>query len=251
MKVIFKPENRTIEVQRGTSLLKAARKAGIALETECGGRGRCGKCKVIADNGVTPLTPQERELLTAIEIKNKVRLACQARVQSQTIVSLLTVSDAKDQILEKGIDCFVSFQPAIKKLYLNLAAEDLKQKAPIGKIVENYLYSCGINNPKIGFSCLKKLPFGLYKNQTGLTALLRNNEVLEFEKSDTTGSTFGIAVDIGTTTVVGYLFDLSQGRCMGVDSALNKQSKFGSDVVSRIEYALINPGGLDRLHKRS
>ena len=246
-KVLFSPQQREIEVDQGTSLLKAASKAGIKLEADCGGMGRCGKCKVVIPKGVTHITPREREYLTPLEIRKKVRLACQAFVRSKVSVSLFTTPAGEDRILENGIAPSVSFQPLIKKYYLNLTAGDLKRKQAIIKIIEDFLLQHEVKKPRIGFSCLKTLPLLLPGNTAGVTAILRNREVLGFESGDTTNCIYGLAVDIGTTTVVGYLFNLNSGRLMGVDSALNQQCRHGSDVVTRIEHALHTPEGLKQL----
>ena len=247
MKIIFKPLNQEAEVECGTSLLKAARIAGVSIPSECGGMGRCGKCKVIVHKGVTPLTPQEREYLTPEQIRRKIRLACQAIVKRPAVVSLLSLPSGKEHILEEGIRRSVEFQPFIKKYFLDICPNDLKQERSLDEIVSEFLVQQGLNTPAIAFSCLKTLPALLQKSCKGITALVKDRQVLGFEAGDTSRQIFGVAVDIGTTTVVGYLFDLCQGTLVAVDSALNDQSSLGSDVVSRIEYALNTPDGLDRL----
>ncbi len=234
---------------QGTSLLWAAFRAGIRLETDCGGLSRCGKCKVIAPKGVSPLNPREREHLTPLEVRNKVRLACQAFIRAPAEVTLLSAPSGKGQILEEGISPSVLIQPAIEKYYLNLTEEDLKREQPVYRIIEDSLLACGIRKPALDFSCLKALPLLLSNNQGRLTAIVRSSEVIGFETGDTTDRCYGLAVDIGTTTVVGYLIDLNQGRLIGVDSGLNKQSDQGSDVVSRIEYALNIGEGLKQLQE--
>ncbi len=248
-KVIFYNLKREVEVEvdRGTSLLKAAYKANIKLESDCGGMGRCGKCKVVVPKGVTPLTPQEREYLTPFEVKENVRLACQAFVRTATSVLIPAASTSEAKILEDGIDRSVSFEPITKKCYLKITAGDLKQKKAVMKIIEDFLLQHGLEKPKIEFPCLKTLSLMLRGNTSGLTAVLCKDEVLGFEAGDTTDRLYGMAVDIGTTTVVGYLFDLVSGRLMGVDSALNQQGRYGSDVVTRIEHSLNSALGLKQL----
>jgi uncharacterized 2Fe-2S/4Fe-4S cluster protein (DUF4445 family) len=248
LKVSFKPLNYEIEVEPGTSLLKAAFQAGLRLDAECGGMGRCGKCKVTATTGgVTPLTPREREYLTPFEIKRNVRLACQALVRAPVVVSLSPVSSGKDQILEEGVTSKLAFQPAIKKYFLDIHSTDLKNEKPLDQIIVDFLRRLDIREPAIDFADLKMLPLLLQNTSAGVTALLNNQKVLGFEAGNTTDRIYGLAVDIGTTTVVGYLFDFASGNIKGVESALNSQSSFGSDVVSRIEHAISTPEGLDQL----
>jgi uncharacterized 2Fe-2S/4Fe-4S cluster protein (DUF4445 family) len=249
MKIIFKPLKQEAEVEPGTSLLDAALKAGVSIASDCGGMGRCGKCKVAVQKGVSPLSPREREYLTPDEIRKKIRLACQSAVKSSAVVSLLMLPSGKEHILEEGIHRTVSFRPFIKKYFLDICPNDLKKDQPLDEIVEHFLLRQGVKNPMMMFSCLKILPSLLGKDSKGVTALVKDREVLGFEAGDSSRKIFGLAVDIGTTTVVGYLFDLCQGALVGVDSALNSQSALGSDVVSRIEYALNTPDGLNRLQK--
>ena len=235
------------EVERGTSLLKAAFQVGLHLDAECGGMGRCGKCRVMVTRGVSAITPKEREYLTPYDIENKIRLACQAKVQAPTVVSLLSAPSAKDQILEAGVSRAVRFDPAIKKHFLDFHQADLKNEKPLDQLIRGFLQRAGITRPVFDFSCLKTLPLALQNNAGGVTALLQGRQVLGFEAGDTRDRIYGLALDIGTTTVVGYLFDLGSGNLAGVVSALNSQSRYGSDVVSRIERAIENPEGLEQL----
>ena len=117
MKVIFKPLKQEAEVEPGTSLLDAAQKAGVSIASDCGGMGRCGKCKVAVQKGVSSLSPREREYLTPDEIRQKIRLACQAVVKAPAVVSLLALPSGKEHILEEGVHRSVSFQPFIKKYF--------------------------------------------------------------------------------------------------------------------------------------
>jgi uncharacterized 2Fe-2S/4Fe-4S cluster protein (DUF4445 family) len=247
VRVRFKPLNKAIEVERGTSLLKAAFQAGLRLDAECGGMGRCGKCRVMVTKGVSAITPKEREYLTPYDIENKIRLACQANVQASTVVSLLSAPSAKDQILEAGVSRAVTFDPAIKKHFLDFVQADLKNEKPLDQLIRGFVEQAGITRPILDFSCLKTLPLALQNNAGGVTALLQGRQVLGFEAGDTRDRIYGLAVDIGTTTVVGYLFDLGSGNLAGVASALNSQASYGSDVVSRIEHAIENPEGLEQL----
>ena len=111
--VQFKPSNQKVTVEPGASVLIAARKAGIRLESDCGGMGRCGKCKVVVSSGVTPPVPKERDFLTPQEIKGNIRLACQALTTSATTVFPATPPAGKEHILETGITRRVSLRPAI------------------------------------------------------------------------------------------------------------------------------------------
>jgi uncharacterized 2Fe-2S/4Fe-4S cluster protein (DUF4445 family) len=249
MKVLFKPLNRSADVEAGDSLLEAAEKAGISLATECGGMGRCGKCKVVVKKGVTPVTPREREYLTPSEVKDSVRLACQTFIKSATSVSLVSVPSGKDRILENGISRSVKVRPAVKKFFLSLTPEELKQAKPVSDIVHDSIARQGVGEHIIPFQSLKTIPLHVSREGGGITAIVKGAEVIGFEPGDTTGEMYGLAVDIGTTTVVGYLFRLNDGGMVAVNSALNDQAVHGADVISRIDHALNAPDGLNQLHQ--
>jgi uncharacterized 2Fe-2S/4Fe-4S cluster protein (DUF4445 family) len=248
--VTFAAQNRRVEVKPGTPILKAARQAGLPLESDCGGKGRCGKCKVVVRRGVTPLSPLEREYLTQTEVKGKVRLACQALVVAPCSVSLPVAPSGREHILEGGISHSVRFLPHLRKFFVNLTANDLRRPDTVEAIIIALLGRQGIQKAAVSFSALKSLSSLFAGSQGGMTALVRNGEVLGFEPGDTRANLYGLAVDIGTTTVVGYLFDLRDGSFLGVDSALNRQAEHGADVISRIDYAINAPRGLSELQDR-
>jgi uncharacterized 2Fe-2S/4Fe-4S cluster protein (DUF4445 family) len=247
VKIRFKSLNKEINVERGSSLLQAVFQTGLKLDAECGGMGRCGKCKLVVSRGITPVTPREREYLTPFEIRHKIRLACQAFVRAPTVLSLLPAPSGKDQILEEGLAPAVTFQSAVRKYFLDVRAADLKKEKPLDRLIIELLSRSGVRKPVFDLACLRLLPLLLGNNSDGVTALLNKRQVLGFEAGNTTDQIYGLAVDIGTTTVVGYLFDLESGHLMGVESALNSQSAFGSDVVSRIQHAIETPEGLGQL----
>jgi len=247
MKVVFTPDGRESHVEKGTSILEAARKAGIRIESDCGGMGRCGKCKVVVPRGVEPLTARERDYLSPHEIENNIRLACQTVVSGRTFVHLPGTSSGKERILEEGISRPVALKPAVSKRFLDIKQTQLKQAIAVDEIVSHRLHRRS-SRPAIGFSGLKALPGMLSMDPSGITAVIEGDEVLGFEPGDTTKRLFGLAVDVGTTTIVGYLFDLTCGVLCGVHSDLNAQFIYGSDVISRIEHAVTSSTGLTQLH---
>ncbi len=247
IKVLFMPAAREAAVDEGASLLEAARLAGVTVESDCGGLGSCGKCRVIAREGLTPLTDLERKLLDSRDIAQGMRLACQAQVKGPVQVTLLPSSAAKDHILEEGVSRAVRLQPALTKHFLPLEITDWKKNGPLAGMVRDRLAQAGVGRADFSVGALQSLGAIEPADQAGLTALLFRNQVLGFEPGDTTRALWGLAVDIGTTTVVGYLLDLTDGRVAGVEAALNGQQVHGADVITRIDYALHHPQGLARL----
>lgn len=248
-KVYFSPAGREAEAREGVNLLEAARLAGVFLDGDCGGRGSCGKCRVLAREGLSPLTPIEKKLLSAQDIEQGVRLACQAKVKGAARVDLLAPTAARYHILEEGIGRAVRLQPALKKYFFPLDTADWKKKGSLAGLIQNLLARAGVRRPILDVSALQSLGAIDPAGQEGLTALVSGSQVLGFETGDTSRQLWGVAVDIGTTTVVGYLCDLTNGRIPAVEAALNGQQIHGADVITRIDHALHEPQGLERLRE--
>jgi uncharacterized 2Fe-2S/4Fe-4S cluster protein (DUF4445 family) len=247
IKVYFIPGGREAEVKEGDSLVEAARLAGVPLDSDCGGRGTCGKCRVRVSEGVTPLTPLEKNLLTSQDVDQGVRLACQTKVRGPAQVNLLARPVGRHHILEEGVGRAVRLQSALKKLFLPFGAADWKKKGALDAAIRKLLGRAGVRRAVMDVSALQSLGAVEPAGQTGLTALVWGNRVLGFEPGNTSRRLWGAAVDIGTTTVVGYLCDLTSGRISAVEAALNEQQILGADVITRIDHALHEPQGLDRL----
>ena len=249
MEVLFLPEGRKAEVEKGASLLEAARGAGVVLDSDCGGMGSCGKCRVIAHEGLTPPTSMELKQIDSRDIAQGVRLACQAQITGPVRVTLLSSVAARHHILQEGVSRAVRLRPALVKLFLPLNSDDWKTNGPLAGLIRERLGRAGVARACLDVSALQSLGAIDPAGQEGLTVLLRENQVLGVEPGDTSRQFWGLAVDIGTTTVVGYLLDLTTGRMAGVQAALNGQQIHGADVITRIDYALHYPRGLDQLRQ--
>jgi len=241
------PGKREVEVVKGDSLLEAARLASLSLEGDCGGRGSCGMCRVLVHEGITPLTSLEKKLLSSQDVAQGLRLACQARVKSPAQVNLLAPTTIKHHILEEGVGRAVRLQPALKKHFLPVGKADWKKKGPLAGMIQKLLNQVGVRRAALDVSALQSLGALEPAGQEGLTALVYGSQVLGFEAGDTSRQLWGLAVDIGTTTVVGYLCELINGRIPAVDAALNGQQILGADVITRIDYAMNEPQGLERM----
>lgn len=130
IKILFMPEGREVEVDEGGPLLEAVCLADLGLDGDCGGRGSCGKCRVLAREGLTPLTSLEKKLLSSQDLEQGVRLACQAQVKGPAQVTLLATTAARHHILAEGISRAVRLQPALIKHFLPMGSDNWKKKAP-------------------------------------------------------------------------------------------------------------------------
>ncbi|MBN2552586.1 MAG: DUF4445 domain-containing protein [Spirochaetales bacterium] len=249
-KIIFKQENLSVEVETGTSLLRAAHLAGVELEADCKGAGRCGKCRVIASGGLSPLTPRERDLLTPREVREGMRLACRTFVTGPAVVTSIPRSAGRDSILEEGVSRKVALRPAVAKHLIRLDGSGFRgSRTTVEEGISRLLRRHRLRRAPGDFHCLRSVPAVLRSSAGELTVLASDKEILGFEEGNTTERNYGVAVDIGTTTVVAYLYDLHSGAFVGVDSSLNGQRSFGADVVSRIDHALEDSTGLQHLQQ--
>jgi len=242
--LIFKKNIRTIRVPKGTDLLSAAVKCGIAINSSCGGEGVCGKCKV--------------------SIKNETMLACEhivessleVRVPKQSLeIHVKTKSDAEE--FTKGVvlnrENFYAYSPLVRKEYLELpkptADDNLSDLDRISRglasKIDNLHVSAKLGSVKYLSECLRDSDF---KATVALGFKDGAFEIITLEPGDTTRRCFGFAFDIGTTTVVGQLIDLNTREILGTRIAFNKQAVYGSDVITRIIFASV-PDGLEKTHK--
>jgi len=212
--ITFQPSGKRIFFRKGSTVLEAAQAAGIQLRAVCGGKGLCGKCKVKVA-GYKKYTEEEKEFLTQDELTQGFRLACQVIINNDLTVYIPEASVLKKQrILIEGITRKITLEPNVKKVFLKLPEPTLEDnRTDIVRIRESIEYPI----TTVSMEAVKEIPF-----------VLRD--------SDFTQKCYGVAFDIGTTTVVGYLLDLTTGEQLAVCARMNPQISFGDDVISRINY---------------
>ncbi len=254
--VVFQPSGRRGLVSRGKTLLQASRELGADLEAPCGGAGTCGKCKVKIEDGLinlSPLAEQEKRMLTPEEIVDRFRLACCAKTQGDALVFVPEQSNgAKQVILETSRERAFNLNPAVKKYYVEMKKPTLEDYRDDFTRLKDALisnYSCLKKDIGIDYSVLLSLPNILRKGNWKVTVTLWHDKEILAVEPGRVEKIYGIAVDIGTTTIAAYLCDLATGNILKRDSLMNSQVRYGDDVISRISYCMMNDDGLDRLHK--
>lgn len=253
-KVIFEPEGKTISVLKGTTIIEAAGRIGIVINSPCGGKGLCGKCKIEVTRGASgakvPTAAICSSKLTAEEVARGVRLACQTRIESDMTVNIpVETRFFEHKTLVDGTYRDVKLHPNIKKLFLKLPKPSLEdQRADFDRLTA--VLNNHIPNVHADVEVIRTLPDMIRQDDFSVTAVLEGDEIVCLERGDTSKSNYGMAFDIGTTTVVGMLVDLNTGKQLAVASRTNPQVVFGDDVISRITYATERPNGLrDLQHK--
>ncbi len=234
-----------VRVPSGVTLFDAASWNGIAIDSTCGGHGTCKKCRIrIADDPPAP-TSLDVRAYTAAEIKDGWRLACRTTATQDVAVEVPPLT-TRPKAATVGVGRQVILRPAVQKRYLELAEPSLADQA---SDVERVLAQLEDLEPRAELAVLKTLGRTLREADYKVTAVVVDDVLIAVEPGDTTGRRFGIAFDLGTTTVVATLLDLSTGTPVAVESTLNKQQPFGADVITRISATMMDPGALDKLQQ--
>lgn len=233
---------RQVSVPSGVSLFEAASWNGIAIDSTCGGHGTCKKCKVKIENPAIP-TSLDSRAFNAEELREGWRLACVQKAVVDTAVDVPPLT-TRPKAATVGVGRQVILRPAVQKRYLELTEPTLHdQRTDIERVRD----AISDIEPRAGLEVLRSLPTLLRKSHFKVTAVLIDDEIIDIEPGDTTATRYAIAYDLGTTTVVATLLDLSTGTPVAVASMLNKQQPFGADVISRISATMLDSEALGRL----
>ncbi len=246
--ITFLPQNVITHAPEGTTVFNAANWAGLAIDSTCGGRGTCGKCKVQMLTGTNSVTEADRKFLTGQELADGWRLSCRALIHQECIAQVPRLMTSPKAAL-LGYGRHVAIDPNVAKVYLQLAEPTLEDQQPdLARVVaaldkEGYAVRA---DPAVW----RALPKTLRKNDWKVTAVIVGDELIALEGGDTRDRAFGLALDIGTTTVVGAVVDLNTGAVAAVQSTLNGQAPYGADVISRASHTMMEPDGLATLQTR-
>jgi uncharacterized 2Fe-2S/4Fe-4S cluster protein (DUF4445 family) len=245
LEVTYRPFDRTTRVPPGTTLFSAAHWIGLPIDSTCGGRGTCGKCKVRVLEGTADVTTADHRLLRSEEVEGGWRLSCQARIYDDMtceVPQLLRVPKAATM----GLGRLVILDPNVRKVYLELTEPTLHDQRSDVVRLRDALTVEGLDMTA-GVPVLRTLPLVLREAGFKITAVLAGEHLVAVEAGDTTGECFGVAFDVGTTTLVGTLMNLRTGMAAGVLSTLNGQAPFGADVISRISHGMNGPDAVREL----
>ncbi|HEV8701682.1 MAG TPA: ASKHA domain-containing protein [Candidatus Polarisedimenticolia bacterium] len=245
VKVTFLPKETSTRVPAGTTLFHAAAWTGQPIESTCGGRGTCGKCRVQVIQGTAPVTPADLQHLAKEDLAGGWRLSCQSEVRDEMVVQVpRLLSTPKTAMF--GVGRQVLLDPNVHKVHLMLAEPTLHdQRSDLQRLKEALRQEGFAMNAEL--PVVRTLPKALRDSEFDVTAVVCGESLLAVEPGDTTGACFGIAFDLGTTTIVGTLMDLNNGEARGVTSNLNAQAIHGGDVLSRISHTMGKKEGLQEM----
>lgn len=233
---------RAVRVPPGVSVFDAASWNGVAIDSTCGGHGTCRKCKVQVAQ-TAPVTSHDRRTFSEGEIEEGWRLACLVKATADLQVEVPPLT-TRPKAATVGVGRQVILRPAVQKRYVELDEPSLSDQTTdverLRAALTDLDFTCGL-------AVLRRLPKVLRDADFKVTAVVADEQLIDIEPGDTTGVRYGLAFDLGTTTVVATLLDLETGTPAAVASTLNRQQPFGGDVITRISATMLDGEALSRL----
>ncbi|MBP6788121.1 MAG: DUF4445 domain-containing protein [Candidatus Promineofilum sp.] len=262
--VIFMPSGRRGQARAGETLLDAARQLGVEIESICGGRLTCAKCRVRIEEGhfakhgidsaathVSPTDSREASLLATTPDRDEAyRLSCATRVAGDVLVYVPEESRAHKQVIRKSATArVIDVAPAVRQFYVEVDPAELgEHRGDWGRLQAALAAQWQLTDLTIDLPALRRLQPALRSGKWAVTVILwQEREVIDVQPGYKEGL-YGLAVDIGSTTIAGHLCDLRTGAVLATEATMNPQVTYGEDLMSRVSYAMTNPGGLDKMH---
>ncbi len=261
--VIFTPSGKRGRVAKGTAVLAAARKLGVDLDSVCGGRGICSKCQVapsygeFAKHGVT-VTQTALSEWNAVEerydrvrgLKQGRRLGCQATIQGDVVIDVPPESQVHRQVIRKSATLRdIVMDPAVRLHYIEVVEPDMHEPSGDFERVKAALAAqWQIGAVSADLSVLRRLQPALRKGDWKITVAVHRDHsgvarILDLWPGFHDTPLLGLAIDLGSTTIAAHLCDLADGRVLASSGLMNPQIRFGEDLMSRVSYVMMNPGG--------
>ncbi len=246
-KVIFMPDNKETAVQEGTTLLEAAQAADVSLNASCNGKGSCGKCKLIIESGDIKTIPSS--MLSEKEKGKNYILACQSaiysdvkvRIPEETLEKKLKVAGMGKEATDRLKGLVKDITPMLVEIPLNLAPPTLDDSvSDLGRLTRGLKKTgaCDVDKMTVGLDVMRDMANVMRNDNWNVTAYLTkkkcSNEIMRIEPIKEKNESLGIAVDIGTTSIVVYLVNMKDGSILAAASGHNRQAACGDDVINRI-----------------
>ncbi len=239
----YHDKTQRVSSQGNITVLELLQQVGYVISSPCNGKGTCGKCRVQIHQAAPPYTQEEKKHLSHEEMQKGIHLAC--RVQVQQDMEITPAFDSENaSILTEVKPSTISVNPVLQKEAFHLPTPTLEdQRSDQDRVISAFKgQSSEAFSPlpalfhTFGPELLRQLPSIIREGEYQVTALSAMGQIIGAESGDTTENLYGVAVDIGTTTLAAYLYDLNNGERLAVASMLNPQIKYGADVISRIDH---------------
>ena len=263
VKVVFTPSGRRGSFAVNTPLLHAARVLGVDIDSVCGGRGLCGRCQIICAEGSFPKHQIDSDsshlsAVCATEIKygerktplaNGRRLSCHTLLLDDVVIDVPPESQVHRQIVRKDAEYRdIHLDPATRLYYVQVDEADMHvPKGDLQRLIEALEQEWELPHLACDNALLKTLQPVLVKGKRAITVAVYNNQQIIALWPGFRDKAYGVAVDVGSTTIAAHLCDLSSGEVMASASLMNPQIRFGEDLMSRVSYVMMHPEGADEM----
>ncbi len=265
VRVVFQPAGRQGDIPAGTTLLEAARRLGVEIESICGGHQTCSKCKVLVEEGdfakfairstaghLTAPGQREIEYARKHSFGEGERLSCACQVTGDLVIRVPEESQTRKQVVRKaaGVERAISVDAPMRLYYVELPTPELKDhRGDWQRLADELAAVHGLVNLHIDSAILPTLQPALAAGKRAVTAtIFEGREVVRIQPGFH-DEIYGMAFDVGTTTVAGHLCHLRTGEILATASRMNPQVPYGEDLMSRVSYAMVNPDGTERMHR--
>ena len=261
-RVVFTPSGIEVPAPAGTSVLDAARAGGVDLDSVCGGRGLCGRCQVVPALGhhakwgisvnagaLSPPGSVEADYRGRRPLAGDNRLGCQALVNADVVIDVPAASAVRRPVVRKAIDLGdVVLDPVVTLHYLELPPPVLGEEvSDAERVVAGLGDDWGLHDVAVPLVVLADLQAAVRAGDGAVTAVVGDRRRLLAVRPGYSDEAWGIAIDVGSTTLAGYLLDLTTGEVVATAGRMNPQIRFGEDLMSRVSYVMMNPGGATAL----
>ena len=262
--VIFTPSGRRGRFPKGTPVLTAARRLGVDLDSVCGGRGICSRCQVqpgkgefpkfgvtVAEDALSPMNDVEARYDRIRGLAPGRRLGCQALIEGDVVIDVPPESQVHRQVVRKRAEAReITLDPALRLLYVEVAEPDMHEPSgDLERLCAALAEQWEIEGAVLDFALLPDLQKTLRKGEWKVTAALWQPDeatrprIVALWPGLEAGGLYGLAIDLGSTTIAAHLCDLASGEVVASAGVMNPQIRFGEDLMSRVSYAMMNEGG--------
>ncbi len=266
--VVFTPSGKRGHFPAGTKVLDAARQLGVDLDSVCGGRGICSKCQItpafgafpkhgvtVAPDALSDWNPVEERYKSKRGLIDGRRLGCQAEIIGDVVIDVPPESQVHKQVVRKRVEAReITMNPSIKLFYVAVTEPDMQDPSgDLERLVEALQQQWDLGQIHADLHILRALQPILRKGEWNVTCALHFGEkdqparIMHLWPGFYEGTVYGLAVDLGSTTIAAHLCDLASGTVVASNGVMNPQIRFGEDLMSRVSYSMMNKGGADQM----
>src|ERR1700736_6791675 len=260
--VVFTPSGKRGRFPVGTPLLQAARTLGVDVDSVCGGRALCGRCQVLVMEGdfskhgvnsraanLSPLSDAEQQFARRRPLPEGHRLSCSARIEGDLVVDVPPGSQVHRQVVRKAADTrVITLDPVVHLHYVEVKQPDMHDPSgDLQRLMKALQAEWDLNNLQCDLQVMQNLQSTLRAGQWKVTVAVHAGARIIGIWAGFHEHVFGLAIDVGSTTSAAHLCDLESGEIAASAGSMNPQIRFGEDLMSRVSYSMMNPGGAQQM----